>query len=176
MLEHKLRDGVTLVLGGARSGKSAFAERIVEQSGLKPVYIATGHAYDDEMVRRVAQHVARRGNRWHTVEAPRELEAAIKDNVKQGNGIVVDCLTMWLTNLLVSDGFIPQRTKSLISALGNVSTPVVLVSNEVGLGIVPENKMAREFRDYAGRIHQDIAAIATEVYLVAAGLPLKMKG
>lgn len=171
-----LAKGTTLVLGGARSGKSAFAEKRVLESGLKPVYIATSQIWDDEMRVRIDTHIERRGPEWTTIEAPDELEASLAASDAQGAAILVDCLTLWITNLMMAEADIAARSASLIEQLRAMTTPIVLVSNEVGLGIVPENKMAREFRDHVGRLHQDIAAIADEVYFIAAGLPLQMKG
>lgn len=176
MPQDSLGAGATLVLGGARSGKSAFAEKLILDSGLKPIYIATSQIWDDEMRDRVETHVARRGDDWKCIEAPLDLESALNDADQAGNAILVDCLTLWVTNLMMAEVGIADRFSSLLSQLGKLKSPVVLVTNEVGLGIVPENKMAREFRDQAGRLHQDIAAIANEVYFVAAGLPLQMKG
>lgn len=176
MTQFSLGAGTTLVLGGARSGKSAFAEKMVLESGLKPVYIATSQIWDDEMRSRVDAHIARREDVWTCVEEPLELEAALLGADQPGNAILVDCLTLWLTNLMMAEADIPARFLSLIEQIGAAKAPIVLVTNEVGLGIVPENKMARAFRDYAGRLHQDIAAISNEVYFVAAGLPLQMKG
>jgi adenosylcobinamide kinase / adenosylcobinamide-phosphate guanylyltransferase len=171
-----LRQGVTLVLGGARSGKSAFAERLVTGSAHAPVYIATGRVFDDEMRARIDHHKARRGAEWTTVEEPDDLESVLMREARPGQCVLVDCLTLWVTNLMMADADVAARCRSLCDALRGLETPVVLVSNEVGMGIVPENRMARDFRDHAGRLHQDIAALANTVYFVAAGLPLKMKG
>lgn len=168
--------GVTLVLGGARSGKSAFAERLVEASGLAPVYLATGQVHDDEMRQRIDHHKARRGPDWTTIEEPDDLEGALVREAQPGRALLVDCLTLWVTNLMMAGADIDARSARLCAVLDGIESPVLLVSNEVGLGIVPENAMARAFRDHAGRLHQDIAASADTVYFVAAGLPLKMKG
>lgn len=168
--------GVTLILGGARSGKSTFGERLVEASGSDAVYIATGRAHDDEMRARIDQHQARRGANWTTVEEPDDLEGALVREAGPGRIVLVDCLTLWVTNLMMAEADIAVRGRALAETLGAVAGPVVLISNEVGLGIVPDNAMARAFRDHAGRLHQDIAAGADTVYFVAAGLPLKMKG
>lgn len=167
---------VTLVLGGARSGKSAFAENLILDSGLSPIYIATSQIYDDEMQARVDAHKARRGDEWTTVHAPERLEKAIEDYATTGNAVLVDCLTLWVTNLMMSQAPVDARCDALLKTLSSIKSPVVLVSNEVGLGIVPDNKMARDFRDHAGRLHQAIAAVSKQVYFVAAGLPLTMKG
>ncbi|MCQ0989496.1 bifunctional adenosylcobinamide kinase/adenosylcobinamide-phosphate guanylyltransferase [Jiella marina] len=168
---------VTLILGGARSGKSAFAERLVEDSGLSPVYLATGRAYDAEMEARITDHRGRRGDAWWTVEEPLALPEALGREARADRIILVDCLTLWVTNLMLEDRDIAVESARLAETLdGDLAGPVVLVSNEVGLGIVPDNRMAREFRDHAGRLHQTIAALASTVWFVAAGLPLKMKG
>lgn len=171
-----LGEGVTLVLGGARSGKSKFAEQLVLRSDLKPVYIATAQIWDDEMRARVDAHVARRGDKWRFIEATDDLETALQEADREANAILVDCLTLWLTNLMMAEANIEARCARLLDQLKSMQAPVVLVSSEVGMGIVPENKLARAFRDHAGVLHQDLADIANEVYLVAAGLPLQMKG
>ncbi|WP_043063154.1 bifunctional adenosylcobinamide kinase/adenosylcobinamide-phosphate guanylyltransferase [Brucella anthropi] len=165
-----------LVLGGARSGKSSYAEKMVESSGLQPLYLATGRAFDKEMENRIAIHRDRRGSEWQTVEEPLDLIGALTLNAATDRFVLVDCLTLWLTNLMMAERDIATETASLVAMLPNLAGPVVFVSNEVGLGIVPENRMAREFRDHAGFLHQAVAAIADEVYFMAAGLPLRMKG
>lgn len=165
-----------LVLGGARSGKSAFAERLSQESGLERHYIATGRAYDDEMRERIARHREDRGPAWITHEVPLELSETLVAMDAPERVILVDCLTLWVTNLMMEDADIPVRSAGLVACLSRCKARIVLVSNEVGLGIVPENKMAREFRDHAGRLHQQIAAAADEVFFIAAGLPLRMKG
>nr|WP_278437179.1 bifunctional adenosylcobinamide kinase/adenosylcobinamide-phosphate guanylyltransferase [Brucella anthropi] len=165
-----------LVLGGARSGKSSYAEKMVESSGLQPLYLATGRAFDKEVENRIAIHRDRRGSEWQTVEEPLDLIGALTLNAATDRFVLVDCLTLWLTNLMMAERDITTETASLVAMLPNLAGPVVFVSNEVGLGIVPENRMAREFRDHAGFLHQAVAAIADEVYFMAAGLPLRMKG
>ncbi|MEM7464327.1 MAG: bifunctional adenosylcobinamide kinase/adenosylcobinamide-phosphate guanylyltransferase [Pseudomonadota bacterium] len=167
--------GVTLVLGGARSGKSSFAENLVEESGLKPVYVATAQAFDSEMKDRIERHRARRGDQWETVEAPIELPEMLKLQSTGEKAILVDCLTLWLSNLMIKEMDIEAEVTRLIEVLSKPTAPVVLVSNEVGMSIVPENKMAREFRDHAGVLNQEIAGVASQVFLVAAGLPMKLK-
>ena len=166
----------TLILGGARSGKSGFGERLVLESGLAPVYVATGRIFDAEMGDRIAKHRQQRGDAWTTVEEPVDLEDVLDREARPDRAVLVDCLTLWITNLMMADADIAARSALLCGALSRAKGPVVLVSNEVGMGIVPENRMARDFRDHAGRLHQQIAAIAAQVYFVAAGLPLKMKG
>ena len=167
---------ITLVLGGARSGKSGFSERMAQETGLERHYIATGRAYDEEMRERIARHRIDRGEGWQTHEEPLRLAEILTEFAGPGRVVLVDCLTLWVTNLMMDERVIDSEASALVDQLLKVSGRVILVSNEVGLGIVPDNKMAREFRDHAGRLHQKIAAIADEVYFVAAGLPLKMKG
>jgi adenosylcobinamide kinase/adenosylcobinamide-phosphate guanylyltransferase len=168
--------GSTLILGGARSGKSRFAEKLVTASGLSPFYVATGRSLDGEMDQRISQHKARRGPEWTTIEEPVELATALKQQARTDRAILVDCLTLWVTNLMMDGQRVAERSEALADGLANLPGAVVLVSNEVGLGIVPDNKMAREFRDHAGYLHQRIADQSDRVFFVAAGLPLKMKG
>ncbi|UXN59752.1 bifunctional adenosylcobinamide kinase/adenosylcobinamide-phosphate guanylyltransferase [Phyllobacterium zundukense] len=171
-----LERGVTFILGGARSGKSSFAEGLIEASGLHAVYLATGRAWDDEMSERIGQHKQRRGSSWTTIEEPLDLVGVLQSECTGNRAVLIDCLTLWLTNLMMSEKDIETETARLVAALPTFKGATVLVSNEVGLGIVPENRMARDFRDHAGRLHQAVAAAAAQVYFVAAGLPLKMKG
>ena len=161
---------LALVLGGARSGKSRYAERLI---GARPaLYLATGEARDVEMQARIRDHQQRRGANWTTREAPLALSEAL---LAADRPVLVDCLTLWLSNLLGAGRAIDAEIETLVAALGRVRVPVIFVSNEVGLGIVPDNKLAREFRDHAGRLHQAVAAVATRVVFVAAGLPLILK-
>ncbi len=166
---------LTLVLGGARSGKSRFAEALVEGSGLDAVYVATGQAGDGEMAARIAHHQARRGAAWRTLEAPLSLAAALAREAAPGRAVLVDCLTLWLANIMADGRDVEAEAAQLIAALADLSGPVVLVSNEVGQGIVPDNALARAFRDHAGRLHQDIAAAADAVHFVTAGLAQTLK-
>lgn len=169
--------GAVLVLGGARSGKSAFAERLVAETDLSKHYIATGRAWDDEMRERIEQHKAQRGSHgWVTHEEPLALPERINDTARDNRVLLVDCLTLWVTNLMLEGHDMNAAFDDLAAAIVTAPGKLFFVSNEVGLGIVPDNKMAREFRDHAGRLHQQVASVATEVYFVAAGLPLKMKG
>jgi len=167
---------VTLVLGGARSGKSSFAQARAEAAGQggRLVMIATGQALDGEMRQRIAQHRAERGEAWVTVEAPVDLRAAL-GALRPEDVVVVDCLTLWLTNLMLADMDLEAAGGALVEAVRAVQNPLWLVSNEVGLGIVPENAMARRFRDAAGRLHRQLAAVADHVVLVVAGLPMVVK-
>lgn len=166
---------ITLVLGGARSGKSAYAEGLVLAAADRALYLATAGVLDDEMAERVAKHRASRDRRWQTIEEPLELPALLIAEAREDLPILVDCLTLWLSNLLYAERDIAAETAALIAALPRVSGSVVLVSNEVGLGIVPDNPLARAFRDHAGRLHQQVAAVAERVVFVAAGLPLTLK-
>lgn len=166
---------VTLVLGGARSGKSRYAEAITVTHPRGCVYVATAGIDDAEMAERVRQHRARREAHWRTVEAPLALGAAIVAETEQGAAVLVDCLTLWLSNLMAADRDPSRETEELIRALGQAGGPVIFVANEVGLGIVPDNALARAFRDHAGRMNQRIAEIANDVVFVAAGLPLRLK-
>ena len=166
---------VTLVLGGARSGKSNFAERMTVTHSRGCVYLATAEIGDDEMAERVRKHKARREAHWRTVESPLEIGSSIVAETEQGAAVLVDCLTLWLSNLMAAGRDPDQEAEALIRALGQAGGPVVFVSNEVGLGIVPDNALARAFRDHAGRLNQRVAEIANNVFFVAAGLPLRLK-
>ncbi|MFN3991511.1 MAG: bifunctional adenosylcobinamide kinase/adenosylcobinamide-phosphate guanylyltransferase [Tabrizicola flagellatus] len=166
---------LTLVIGGARSGKSAFAEGLVAGSGRPRRYIATAEAWDDEMRDRIARHRADRGTGWITVEAPLDLAAALAA-VRAEEAVLVDCATLWLTNHLLADHDIAAETGRLLAALSACPAPVVIVSNETGWGIVPENALARRFRDEQGRLNQRLAGDADLVVAVMAGLPMVLKG
>lgn len=165
----------TFVLGGARSGKSRFAEKLVLDSGLRKVYLATARTYDDEMVQRVESHRDRRGENWETIEEPLALVNALDEASHKGHIILVDCLTLWITNLMIAEANVMKEGASLVEFLGRTTVPIVLVSNETGSGVVPENAMARDFTDLSGAIHQEIAAVCSNVYLVTAGIPQKLK-
>ncbi len=163
-----------LVLGGARSGKSRHAEALVEALPAPWTYIATAQPWDDEMAARIAEHRSRRSPDWITVDAPLELPDAIRAR-PEGQPILVECLTLWLTNLILAERDTNAACDDLIDACASVTGPVVLVSNEVGLGIVPDNALARRFRDEAGRLHQRLAARAGRVVFMVAGLPMQVK-
>jgi adenosylcobinamide kinase/adenosylcobinamide-phosphate guanylyltransferase len=165
---------LTLVLGGARSGKSRYAESLITALPPPWVYVATGQALDAEMAARIDAHRARRGAGWTTVEAPRDLAAALAAHAKAP--ILVDCLTLWLSNLMMADAQIEQEIDRLARVLAEAAAPVILVANEVGSGIVPDNALARRFRDLQGGLNQRIAALADQVVMVVAGLPLYLKG
>ncbi|HEY8064301.1 MAG TPA: bifunctional adenosylcobinamide kinase/adenosylcobinamide-phosphate guanylyltransferase [Methylosinus sp.] len=165
---------LTFVLGGARSGKSAFAEGLVTAEPGPWSYIATAQAFDDEMRARIAAHRERRDGDWRTIEAPQQLaEAALAAPAEQP--MLVDCLTLWLSNRLLADADLHADREALLAALAERRAPTVLVSSEVGLSIVPENALARRFRDAAGALHQALARQAGRVYLVVAGYPLTVK-
>jgi adenosylcobinamide kinase/adenosylcobinamide-phosphate guanylyltransferase len=162
-----------LVLGGARSGKSRHAEALVEAQPSPWTYIATAQAFDDEMRTRIAEHRARRPQGWTTIDAPLDLAAAL---YQAGNApVLVDCLTLWLTNLILGEHDVAAATASLLETLRTRDGMTALVSNEVGLGIVPDNALARRFRDEAGILHQRIAQVADTVVFMVSGLPLKVK-
>ncbi len=165
---------ITLVLGGARSGKSAFAESLLATCA-DPVYVATAELRDDEMAERVRHHRARRGRHWLTVEEPYDLAAALAAHSRPGRPLLVDCLTLWLSNLLLANLPVEAEILRFTESLPGLPGPVVLVANEVGLGIVPDNPLARAFRDHAGRLNQAVAACSQHVVFVAAGLPLSLK-
>jgi adenosylcobinamide kinase/adenosylcobinamide-phosphate guanylyltransferase len=167
---------ITLVLGGARSGKSRHAERLIEQAATAGIYCATAEAGDAEMAERIAAHRARRGAFWRTVEAPLALARAIRMESRADRPVLVDCLTLWLTNVMLAEREIEAEVAALVAALREAAGPVVLVANEVGLGLVPETPLGRRFRDEAGRLNQEIAALADRVVFMAAGLPLVLKG
>jgi adenosylcobinamide kinase/adenosylcobinamide-phosphate guanylyltransferase len=165
----------TLVLGGARSGKSAFAEKLIGESGLAQVYLATATAEDDEMRTRIAQHRARRGEGWTTVEEPLALVDALTREATHGRAVLVDCLTLWLSNLMFRERDPDVEARRLTRFLAVAKFPVILVSNEVGLGLVPDTPLGRSFRDAQGRLNQIVAAVVPNVVFIAAGLPLWLK-
>jgi adenosylcobinamide kinase/adenosylcobinamide-phosphate guanylyltransferase len=163
------------VLGGARSGKSRYAQARAEAAGGSPVFVATAEAFDDEMHERIARHQADRDARWRTVEAPRDLPAAIDALNAEDAVVLVDCLTLWVSNLLLAEADIPAASRELCHAINRFEGRLILVANEVGLGIVPDNALARAFRDAAGQLNQLVAANVQEVVLITAGLPLTLK-
>ncbi|UCI10040.1 bifunctional adenosylcobinamide kinase/adenosylcobinamide-phosphate guanylyltransferase [Mesorhizobium sp. B1-1-8] len=165
---------LTFIIGGARSGKSAHAETLVTARPPPWAYIATAQAYDDEMGERIALHRSRRGEGWVTVDAPLDLSGAL-EALPDNQPVLVDCLTLWLTNHMLAEHDIEAECGRLVDVLSRPCGPWFVVSNEVGLGIVPDNALARRFRDAAGRLNQQVAAIADTVLLMVAGLPLKVK-
>lgn len=170
-----LRPQHTLVLGGARSGKSRYGESLIAREPPPWTYIATAEALDDEMAQRVAAHRAQRDGRWQTIEAARDLPGALAA-LPPTAVVLVDCLTLWLSNLLLAEIDITAETARLEDVLTQMQGKVVLVANEVGFGIVPENALARRFRDLQGELNQRLATRADRVVLVVAGLPLFVKG
>lgn len=166
---------LSFVLGGARSGKSAYAEKLIEAHASPRTYIATAEAFDDEMRERIALHRARRNTGWRTIEAPQQLVDAIRAAPADG-ALLIDCLGLWLSNRLLADADLAADREALMAALLERRAPTVVVSPEVGFSIVPENALARAFRDAAGLLHQDIARIARRVVLVVAGCPMTVKG
>jgi adenosylcobinamide kinase/adenosylcobinamide-phosphate guanylyltransferase len=166
---------LTLVLGGARSGKSRYAESLITARAPPWIYVATAQAGDDEMARRIAAHRARRNAGWQTIEAPHDLAGALETASAHAR-LLVDCMTLWLTNRMLAEADLDAEIGRLEEALLRRAGMAVLVSNEVGYGIVPDNALARRFRDAQGRLNQRLAASADRVVLVVAGLPLAVKG
>ncbi|MDX2073266.1 MAG: bifunctional adenosylcobinamide kinase/adenosylcobinamide-phosphate guanylyltransferase [Alphaproteobacteria bacterium] len=168
---------ITLVLGGARSGKSRYAEELAAQGGKPKLYIATSERLDAEMSERIARHQQDRAAAgWQTIEEPLAIAALLADNRFAGHSVLVDCLTLWLGNVLHYKRDVTAHSRALVMALAASKADVVLVSNEVGGGIVPDSALAREFRDAAGILHQQVAKIAGRVVLMVAGLPVNIKG
>lgn len=170
-----------LILGGARSGKSSYAEKIARESGMAVTYIATAQVYDDEFRDRVAQHQSMRPSDWRTVEAPHELAKALAQEAAPERCVIVDCLTLWLAQCICPECAPPEgvdwqrQRDDFLAILPNLPGNTVLVSNEVGMGIVPLGEINRQFQDEAGRLNQAVAAVCDEVLFIAAGLPLKLK-
>jgi adenosylcobinamide kinase/adenosylcobinamide-phosphate guanylyltransferase len=173
------RDGCSirslLVLGGARSGKSAYAQSLAESYGSERLYLATAAAGDEEMAARIARHQADRAQGWSTLEEPLEIAATLLTHAQPNRGVVVDCLTLWLSNLMLAGRDPGPAVTSLADAIGKLAGPVILVSNEVGMGLVPDSKLGREFRDWQGRANREIGAACDAVIFVAAGFPLQLK-
>lgn len=169
--------GHMLVLGGARSGKTALAERLAVALGRFPAYLATAEAWDEEMEERIARHRSDRESRFHTIEEPLELAEQLRASAPSHDVILVDCLTLWITNLIMAERNVADAVEELIEVLGEITTSrIIFVSNEVGLGIVPDNAMARQFRDLAGAAHQKLAKVCETAVFVVAGLPMVLKG
>jgi adenosylcobinamide kinase/adenosylcobinamide-phosphate guanylyltransferase len=166
---------LTLVLGGAASGKSTFAESLILQVGGAPVYIATAQIFDDEMAEKVRQHRELRGAGWTTIEEPLDVPNALAQ-VSATQPVLIDCATLWLTNIILGDHDVASHSAKLIAGLAACKAPIVIVSNEVGQGIVPDNALSRKFRNAQGRLNQQLAAEADLVIAVMAGLPLALKG
>jgi adenosylcobinamide kinase/adenosylcobinamide-phosphate guanylyltransferase len=178
MVDHPLAIGgsqSTLVLGGARSGKSRYAEQVAMSSRPPWIYLATAESFDDEMATRIAEHKSRRSPDWQTIDAPLDLAGALAALPRSAT-VLIDCLTLWLSNAMLADRDIDAEIQRLEAAVLAHKGPLVLVSNEVGSGIVPENALARRFRDFQGLLNQRVAARADRVVLVVAGLPMIVKG
>ena len=167
--------GSYFILGGARSGKSRRALQLAKQAAEARVFVATAEAFDAEMAERIAQHQTERGMGWVTIDAPLELTSALAGANQHGDVCVVDCLTLWLSNLMHHDRDVDAETASLCETIAAREIPLILVSNEVGLGLVPETPLARAFRDAQGRLNQAVAQVCDRVEFVAAGLPLTLK-
>jgi adenosylcobinamide kinase/adenosylcobinamide-phosphate guanylyltransferase len=165
---------LTLVLGGARSGKSRYALELAERTASQRLFIATAAAADEEMAARIARHRAERGEGWTTLETTRDLNGALK-GARAGSVALVDCLTLWLANLVFAGDDIGAEIERLCDSVGALAGPVVFVSNEVGLGIVPETPLGRDFRDWHGKLNQRVAAACDAVVFIAAGLPIALK-
>lgn len=166
---------LSLILGGASSGKSAFAENLVTNQNGRYVYLATAQAFDEEMTAKITRHKSDRGTGWTTIEAPLDIPAAIND-IRETDIVLLDCATLWLSNHILADSDLVVEQNRLLTALNNCAAPVVVVSNELGQGIVPDNAMARQFRDAQGKLNQRLAAESTLVVMVTAGLPIVLKG
>jgi adenosylcobinamide kinase/adenosylcobinamide-phosphate guanylyltransferase len=170
---------ITLVIGGCKSGKSCHALRLAEESGSRRVFIATCVAFDEELTERVARHKAQRDGTWKTVDVPIDLPEAISGHDGENTVLLIDCLTLWINNLLMvseDQRAVDEAVTSLIAALSGTRCPVILVANEVGAGIVPENRLARLFRDAAGVANQRVAAAADQVIYMVAGISMTIKG
>jgi len=165
----------TLILGGARSGKSRLAERLCIQSGLERIYVATSAAWDEEMRARIDLHKQQRGDGWTTLEEQMDLAGVLVREAQPGRVLLVDCLTLWLTNVMLAERDLDLETNQLAEAAQAASGPCVFVSNETGLGIVPENRMARTFRDAQGRLNQAMAEVCSQAIFVTAGQPIILK-
>lgn len=166
---------IQFIMGGARSGKSSYAESLAKKNNSDVIYIATAQAYDDEMQGRIEQHKQQRPSEWLTFEEPLEISKVISNESDSNNCLLIDCLTLWLTNLLCADKNIADYKQQLINALNNAKGDVILVSNETGMGVVPMGELTRRYCDEAGWLHQEIAALADQVILMVAGIPVVIK-
>jgi adenosylcobinamide kinase / adenosylcobinamide-phosphate guanylyltransferase len=164
-----------LILGGARSGKSAYAQALAEAHAFERLYLATATPGDEEMAARIARHQAERGKGWITLEEPLDVASALLTHARIGRVVVVDCLTLWLSNLMLAGRDPGPDVSALADAIRALAGPAILISNEVGMGIVPEHRLGREFRDWQGRVNREIGAACDAVIFVAAGLPLQLK-
>lgn len=173
-----MKHEIVLVMGGARSGKSTWALRYVERSYRSRLFLATARSLDEEMRERIRLHQAARGPEWRLVEEPLDLAAALGARCGEADAVLVDCLTVWLSNVMLERGrdAVPEQRERLLDALEARSRSTVLVSNEVGMGVVPEHPLGRSFRDEAGALNQAVAGLADRVVLLVAGLPMWLKG
>ena len=167
---------IRLILGGARSGKSRQAEQLALASGREVFYIATAQAHDDEMRQRIERHRGERPVHWQTVEEPLQLAATILSLQAPDRCLLIDCLTLWVTNQLLDEADLQAEREALCAALANARGEVILVSNETGMGVVPMGELSRRFSDEAGWLNQSVAAQADQVVLMVAGIPLTIKG
>ena len=163
------------ILGGARSGKSAYAQRVAEACCAQRLYLATATAGDEDMAARIARHRADRGQGWTTREEPLEVVRALRAEARPGKVVVVDCLTLWLSNVMLAGRDPAPALADLAEAVSGLAGPAILVSNEVGMGIVPDHRLGRDFRDWQGRANQEIARVCDAAILIAAGLPVQLK-
>ena len=173
-----MTERLSLVLGGARSGKSSFALKLANRKGKEKFYLATAEAFDEEMKKRIEHHKKKRTGSWKTIEEALDITGVLKKLRSQCDVVVIDCMTLWLSNLLhqgYDDEAIAIKTKELLDTIKGNDYLLIAVSNEVGMGIVPDNKLARDFRDLAGRLNQEMAAAADEVYFLLSGIPQKIK-
>ncbi len=175
MVSKRALKNCTLVLGGAASGKSFFAEQLVMRTGKNRIYIATSQIFDDEMLKKVQDHKAQRGDDWHTIEEPLDMGKALSV-VSSDDVVLIDCATLWLTNHLLAEHDLEAEQERLLAVLAACPAQIVIVSNETGLGIVPDNALSRRFRNAQGRLNQAIASEAETVIFIAAGLPMVLKG
>ncbi|SFG96082.1 bifunctional adenosylcobinamide kinase/adenosylcobinamide-phosphate guanylyltransferase [Neptunomonas qingdaonensis] len=167
---------IRFILGGARSGKSRYAEQLASASGKEVIYIATAQAYDDEMKARILQHKKQRPQEWRCIEESMNIDQVLSDNSSVTNCILIDCLTLWLTNLLCENCDVTTAKQVFMEVLRQSESDIILVSNETGMGVVPMGELTRRYCDEGGWLHQDIAALADEVVLMVAGIPLVIKG
>ena len=169
---------IVLVLGAARSGKSTYAQRLAEMRWRRPLYLATAEALDEEMAERIKNHKRQRGRHWSCIEEPQDLARAIAAAAPRRDGVLIDCVTLWLSNVLLKEGVaaVKRRQRQLLEALRSARHDVILVSNEVGMGVVPDSALGRQFRDLQGWLNQDLATAADTVVFVVAGLPMAIKG
>jgi len=166
---------ITFIIGGANSGKSSFALKLAESIEGKGAFIATAQAFDEEMSEKIKRHKEQRSNQWQTYEEPLEIANLIKQIEGRYEKIIIDCLTLWLSNIIYHCHPIEQSIEDLVSQLKRIKKPCFVVSNEVGLGIVPENQLARKFRNYSGLMNKKVAVISDWVYFIYAGIPIKIK-